>query len=125
MTGEKQGLAEISMKPRLWLVDDEGRTTHVLVPLDEYREWMRLSPGQEAAFPHEVVVRHTECGSLVRAWREYRGLTEADMAGLMGLDVDAYRRLETPEADLGFGMLKRVARALKLSVEHLILDDDD
>ncbi|EGJ50853.1 helix-turn-helix domain-containing protein [Desulfocurvibacter africanus] len=107
------------------VVEHEGKTLYVLVPVEEYRELERLRAGEEPTYPHEVVERLTEGKSLVRAWREYRGLTQEDMATRLGITIPAYQRMEQPGRNLRLGTLKRLAKALEVRVDHLILDDDE
>lgn len=106
------------------IIEHEGKALYVLVPLEEYREMERLRAGEEPTWPHEVVVKHGEGKSLVRAWREYRGLTQEDMAKRMGVKTPVYYRMEQPGRDLRLGTLRRLAQALDVSVDHLVLDDE-
>lgn len=63
-------------------------------------------------FPHEVIVLQFEQGlSLLAAWRNYRGLSQTDLAELVAL--------EQPDYQLTRQQLARLAEALNIQHEHL------
>ena len=57
--------------------------------------------------------------TLRRAWREYLGLTQAEVAGRMGITQPALSQLEAASARPRRATLKRLAEALGVSVEQL------
>lgn len=62
-------------------------------------------------------------GERVRAWREQRGLTQAELAGLAGLGPDVVSRLENGRyRSPGLRTLRRVAAGLDLRVGDLLPD---
>ena len=70
-------------------------------------------------FTHEVVEIHAiEGKSLVRAWREYKKLSQREIAGRMKMSQAAYSQMEKPEARLK-ATLEKIARALKVDIEQL------
>lgn len=76
----------------------------------------------EAVLPHEVVKMHgLEGKSLVRAWREYQGLTLEDLASRLGISLEAYDEMEQPAAILDHAALARIAVALNVNVPQLQL----
>lgn len=76
--------------------------------------------------PHEVVSRHLlEDVSLLRAWREYLKLTQADLAEALGVTQGQIAQWEPPEANPRHATLKRIAEALGLNVRQLILDEEE
>ena len=71
-------------------------------------------------FTHEVVEIHAiEGKSLVRAWREYKKLSQREIAGRMKMSQAAYSQMEKPEARLKKATLEKIARALKVDIEQL------
>ena len=52
--------------------------------------------------------------SLVRAWREYKGLSQADMAERMGISCPAYAQLEAKDANLRAATVHRLAATLNV-----------
>ena len=72
-------------------------------------------------FTHEVVEIHAiEGKSLVRAWREYKKLSQREIAGRMKMSQAAYSQMEKPEARLK-ATLEKIARALKVDIDQLQL----
>jgi len=62
--------------------------------------------------------------SLVRAWREYKGLSQADMAERMGISRPAYAQLEAKDANLRATTVHRLAVALGVTWEQLCEDEE-
>lgn len=76
------------------------------------------------AVPHEVVRLTVVDGlTLRRAWREYLGLTQAEVAERMGITQPALSQLEAAARPSGTrprrATFKRLAEALGVSVEQL------
>ncbi len=57
----------------------------------------------------------------LKAWREFRGLTQAEVERRGGLAHNALSRIETGGVSPKLGTLERIAAALELSVEELHL----
>ncbi|AMQ45131.1 hypothetical protein AMS64_21270 [Aeromonas veronii] len=71
-------------------------------------------------FPHEVIVLQFEQGlSLRAAWRNCRGLSQTDLAELVGISLSELVALEQPDYQLTRQQLARLAEALNIQHEHL------
>ena len=71
-------------------------------------------------FPQEVVEANVVRGdSLLKAWREHLGLTQAEVAKRAGMSQPAYAKLEKPDANPRTATLRKIARALEISFEQL------
>lgn len=71
--------------------------------------------------PHEVVGLHIQDGiPLVRAWREYLGLTQAEVAERAGITQAALSQMESGEAKLRKATREKLARAMGLNPEQLV-----
>jgi transcriptional regulator with XRE-family HTH domain len=66
-------------------------------------------------------VAETALGQRLKAWREYRGFTQAEVERRGGLAHNALSRIETGGVSPKLGTLERIAAALELSVEELHL----
>jgi len=67
----------------------------------------------DGSIPHEVIVRMTETDcSIIRAWREYLGLTQTEMAARLGILQPSYAGMETPGARIRRSTRERIAAAL-------------
>lgn len=73
--------------------------------------------------PHGVISRHLLEGfSLPRAWREYLGRTQAELAESLGVTQGQIAQWESPDANPRHATLKRLAEALGLDVSQLTLE---
>ncbi|MDP2853523.1 MAG: helix-turn-helix transcriptional regulator [Smithellaceae bacterium] len=57
--------------------------------------------------------------TLARAWREYLGLTQKEVASRMGISQAALSQMESGEKKLRKASLEKLAEALELNVEQL------
>ena len=77
-----------------------------------------MAPNREVTIPHDVMKAHVVGGvSLVRAWREYLGLTQEELAERAGMSQPAVAKLESPTARPRRVTLQKLAAALGLRVE--------
>lgn len=104
------------------IITHQGVPVAVVVPYDEYAAAFGAA-GQEVSeptVPHEVASRVLkEQISPIRAWREYLGLTQAEVAARMDVSQSALAQLEAPEAKPRMSTLKKVAAALELVPDQL------
>ncbi|HNE26364.1 MAG TPA: helix-turn-helix transcriptional regulator [Pseudomonadales bacterium] len=100
-----------------------GKPAFVVIP---YREYLRLVPDATKripagdAVPHEVmryVLR--EDFSLARAWREYLGYTQVDVAARMGITQSALAQMEISKRPRK-ATLEKLAAALGVSMAQLV-----
>lgn len=52
---------------------------------------------EEPSIPHAVVGRMVDGATPIRAWREYLGITQADIAARLGISQSAYAQQENRE----------------------------
>ena len=103
------------------IIEQDGHPAFAVVP---YKEFMSLlKPKKEHTyFPDEVVRLNVVEGlSLLRAWREYKGFTQKEIAGNAGISQPALAQMEQPDANMRKGTLRKLARALDLDLEQLTL----
>ena len=86
----------------------------------EYVASLNRETGASPVIPLAVSkAANMEEKSLVRAWREYKGLSQADMAERMGISRPAYAQLEAKGANLRATTMHRLAVALDVQREQL------
>ncbi len=79
-----------------------------------------LDKAQEATIPHKVVeATLLENKSAVRAWREYMGLTQKQVADRLRISQSAYSQMERSQAGLRADTIKKIAKVLKIQPEQL------
>src|SRR4051812_35621586 len=98
---------------------EKGKPVFAVVP---YREFLRIYPQAkyEQGIPHEVmrqVIKHNQ--GRIRAWREYLGLTQDEVASRIGITQAALSQMEMPKARLRKKTLEKLAAAMNLRVEQL------
>ena len=73
------------------------------------------------AVPHEVVGLHVKEGmTYLRAWREYLGLTQAELAEKAGITQAALSQMEKGESKLRKATRQKLAAALGINEEQLM-----
>ncbi|MEW6334688.1 MAG: helix-turn-helix transcriptional regulator [Thermodesulfobacteriota bacterium] len=100
----------------------DGKPVFVVIPFDEY---LRLFP--EAAglpegkpIPREVVGLTIGKGyPLIRAWREYKGLTQKEVAKRMGITQAALSQMESGHKRLRKVTLEKLAAAMGIGADQL------
>ena len=79
----------------------------------------------ETTIPIEIVEAELDGAHPVRAWREYRGWTLAELAAQTGMAPDAIAQIETRRENGSIQSLNRLARALGVPLESLIEDEGE
>ena len=99
------------------IVGADGKPAFVVVPYDQFR---RMKGGfTHGTVPDEVVNLAYERGvSPLAAWREYFGITQAEVAARIGITQAAYAQMERVKQPRK-ATLEKVAQALGLEVEQL------
>ena len=107
------------------IIENKGQPVFVLVPYAEYMASLNRKTNEDAVIPLAVSkAANMEGKSLVRAWREYKGFSQADIAKRMGISRPAYAQLEAMGANLRATTVHRLAVALGVQWEQLCEDDE-
>ncbi len=108
-------------------IREEAGQRFAVVPLEQFTALVERAGETDAlTLPHEVVARHlVEEVPLLRAWREYLGLTQAELAERLAVTQGQVAQWEALGARPRHATLKRVAAALGLHVSQLTLADTD
>jgi len=81
----------------------------------------QVSPDEsDIWFPNEVVKANVRGDSLIKAWREYFKLTQAELAEKAGMKQSALARLESSGRTPRKSTSAKIAEALEISVDQLI-----
>jgi DNA-binding XRE family transcriptional regulator len=107
------------------IAEEAGRPV-AIVPLEQFTALVeRAGEADALTLPHEVASRHLVDGvPLLRAWREHLGLTQAALAGRMGVTQAQVAQWERPGARPRHATLRKAAEALGLHVAQLTLAAD-
>lgn len=80
----------------------------------------RLAAGEEEFVPSEMVDRILAGENRVRVWREHRGLSVSALAEKAGIAQPYLSQIETGKREGTLQTMKKIADALKLTVDDLI-----
>jgi len=83
----------------------------------------KIDRGEDVALPLEVWVEIEEGESPIKAIRKHRGLTQAELAALVGCAQPTIAQIETGEREGKAVLLLKIARALGVPMEVLIDED--
>ena len=101
------------------VIQKDGKPLFVLVPYDEYVRSTTRSKSK-TYLPHAVVEKAAVEGkSMVRAWREYKKMSQADIAGRLGITQAAYSQLEKSQDRMRGSTLRKIAAALGITEAQL------
>ncbi len=104
---------------KVQIIKHGGVPAFAVIPWKEYQALIN-EDDSDVWFPHEVVKANIRGDSLVKAWREYKGMTQAELATKAGIKQPALARMERPEANPRKSSLIKLANAMELTVEQLI-----
>jgi DNA-binding XRE family transcriptional regulator len=114
----------MNIPTRHQIIENNGQPLFVIVPYTEYLTAFHQESAENAVIPLAVSkAANLENKSLVRAWREYKGLSQMGVAERMGISRPAYARLETKDANLRTTTVHRLAAALEVRWELLCEDE--
>ena len=105
------------------VIIQDGRPAFAVLPWDEYQALLGNQLDRDEVdvwFPHEVVKANVRGDCLIKAWREYFGLTQAELAARTGIKQSAIARLENNDTTPRTATLEKLARAMAIDIEQLI-----
>jgi len=92
-----------------------GQPAFVVIP---YADYIASRDTDRALIPHDVISRTVDGATPIRAWREYLGLTQADLAQRLGISQSAYAQQEN-STRLRKNTREKIAKALGITGEQL------
>ena len=84
-----------------------------------------VDSGEEELIPAVVVDRLLDGVNPVKVWREYRGMTAAELAKLCGVTAAAISQVETGKRDPSVALLKKLSTALRIDLDLLVTPGDE
>jgi DNA-binding XRE family transcriptional regulator len=118
------------------IIERDGRPEWAVIPYAEYQRMVArleelqdvadaeaalaaIDRGDEELIPGEIVDRLHGGENRLKIWREYRGLTQAALAGAADVSQGMITMIETGRRGGSVAVLKRLAGALRLEVDDL------
>ena len=80
-----------------------------------------LERGEEELVPSEVVFAILDGENPIKAWRTYRGLTQPELAQMAGISTPYLSQIETHKRAGTTEVLRAIAKALKLTLDDIVL----
>jgi DNA-binding XRE family transcriptional regulator len=115
----------MSIPTKHQVIEKDGVPLYVLVPYDEWvATSKRIKKNSAKTYLPQAVVEKTAVDgkSLVRAWREYKHMSQKDVAERLGITQAAYCQLEKSEGTMRGSTIRKIAAALDVTEEQLILE---
>jgi len=104
-------------------IEYNGQLAFVLVPWDQFnkvRPLLEVEKALATGIPQEVVEAHVLDGvSMIRAWREYLRITQAELAAKLGVSQAAVAKFEKSSGRPRRATLNQIAAALGLATAQL------
>ncbi|HYC15153.1 MAG TPA: helix-turn-helix transcriptional regulator [Stellaceae bacterium] len=91
-----------------------------LEDLEDIRAFDRAKVRPRDFIPGEIVTRRVNGENPVRVWRKYRKLTQQRLADKTGISKPYLSQIENGARSASIGVVKRLAAALKVTVDDLI-----
>ncbi|GJE18923.1 helix-turn-helix domain-containing protein [Methylobacterium marchantiae] len=80
----------------------------------------RLASGEEELVPSEIADRILDGENRIRVWREHRGLSAKALAEKAGIAKPFLSQIETGKREGTVDTLRKIADALKLTIDDLV-----
>jgi DNA-binding XRE family transcriptional regulator len=80
---------------------------------------LRLKRGEDELIPLEIAERRLARENPLKIWREYRGLTQEELAKRSKVSRPMIAAIEAGHKTGAIGTLKKLAVALKIDLDHL------
>lgn len=98
--------------------DDDGSPQFVVLP---YRDYLNLKTKFDVQTPHAVVKAVVGGLTPAKAWRQYLGLSQEEVASRMGISQTGYSQHETkPVNKQSASIRQRIADALGITLDQYL-----
>jgi DNA-binding XRE family transcriptional regulator len=121
------------------IIEKNGRPEWVVVPYEEYQRLvaeaemlqdvrdydeakLAIANGEEL-IPSQVTYALLDGENPLRVWREYRGLTQQQVAEAAGISKPYLSQLESGQRKGTTEVLQAVAKVLNVSLDDLVMSD--
>jgi DNA-binding XRE family transcriptional regulator len=125
------------MKENIQLIERDGKPEWAVLPYDEYLALLEqaemledirdydaakaaLENGEDELIPSEVVYAILDGKNPIKVWREYRGLTQQQLADKVGISKPYLSQIETGKRKGTTDILSAIAKALDVSLNEVV-----
>ena len=125
------------MKDNIQLIERDGKPEWAVLPYEEYLKLLEqaemledirdyddakaeLEKGEDELIPSEVVFAIIDGENPIKVWREYRGLTQQQLAGAARISKPYLSQIETGKRTGTTEILSAIAKALDVSLDEIV-----
>lgn len=125
------------MKDNIQLIERDGKPEWAVLPYDEYLQLLEqaemledirdydaakaaLENGDDELIPAEVVYAILDGENPIKVWREYRGLTQQQLADNAGISKPYISQIETGKRTGTTEILSAIAKTLDVSLDEVV-----
>jgi len=125
------------MKEEIQIIERDGKPEWAVLPYEEYLELIEhaelledirdfdrinaaIENGEEELIPSEVVHAILDGENPIKVWREYRELTQQQLADAAGISKPYLSQIETGKRTGTTDILSAIAKALNVSLDEII-----
>lgn len=119
------------------IIEKDGKPEWAVLPYEEYERLLAdiemlddvraydevkqaLEAGEEEIIPDSIVTQLLDSENPIRVWREYRALTQAELAHAAGISTAYLSQLESGKRIGTAEVLSRIAQSLNVTVDDII-----
>lgn len=130
------------MNPTLQVIEREGKPEWAVLPYDEYLQLIEdaemlqdirdydnvkasIEKGEQELVPSEVVFAILDGENPIRVWREYRGITQQQLAETAGISPPYLSQIENNRRSGTMEVLIAIANALNVSLDDIVIQAND
>lgn len=125
------------MKDEIQIIERDGKPEWAVLPYEEYLQLLEqtelledirdfdtisaaIEHGDEELIPAEVVYAILDGKNPIKVWREYRGLTQQQLANAAGISKPYLSQIETGKRKGTTEILSAIAKALEVSLDDVV-----
>ena len=125
------------MNGNIQLIERDGKPEWAVLPYEEYLELLEqaemledirdydaakaaLENGEDELIPAEVVFAILDGENPIKVWREYRGLTQQQLADKVKISKPYISQIETGKRTGTTKILSAIAKALDVSLDEVV-----
>ncbi len=125
------------MKEKVHIIERDGKPEWAVLPYEDYLKLLEeaemledirdydaakaaLERGEDELIPAEVVFAIINGENPIKVWREYRGLTQQQLASESGISKPYLSQIETGKRTGTTDILSAIAKALDVSLDGIV-----
>jgi len=128
------------MKEEIQIIQRDGKPEWAVLPYEEYLQLIEqaelledirdfdtisaaIERGEEELIPAEVVYAILDGKNPIKVWREYRGLTQQQLADKVKISKPYLSQIETGKRTGTTEILSAIAKTLDVSLDEVVITD--